>query len=513
MSYEQYELPDGWIWAPLDKACVVNPRHRKGAARDDTQVSFVPMAAVDHESGAITGGGSRPYGQVRKGFTHFSEGDVLFARITPCMENGKIAIARGLANGLGCGTTEFHVLRPLGGILPEYVHRYLRQESFRRAAAANMSGTAGQLRVPTEYIKSVELPLAPLAEQRRIVAKIEALFEQSRTTRQALDCIPPLLKKFRQAVLAAAFRGDLTRDWREQHPYVEPASPLLKRMHAERRRSSEEELGGKGKRAPKASYDEPEPLDVSDLPSLPEGWAWATLEDVATIVTGSTPRKADPRNYGGQLPFVKPGDLDIGRGVDKAEEYLSERGTADARMIPANSVMVTCIGATIGKTGLSSRPLATNQQINSLIMPVTMNPVFVYFYCLSDYFQHRVRTNASSTTLPILNKSRFGKLPLPVAPFDEQQRIVATVETLIDQADTIERAVEAAGQRADTLEQSILARAFRGELVPQNPNDEPASAVLDRIRASQAADSAAKWTGENGPTKRKHGVARRMART
>ncbi len=224
----RYELPDGWAWAPIGDVCTVNPRHQPGALTDDTPVSFVPMAAVDHQSGAITAGDAKPYGQVRKGFTHFSEGDVLFARITPCMENGKAAVARGLINGLGCGTTEFHVLRPLGGILSEYVYHYLRQESFRRAAAANMSGTAGQLRVPTDYMKSVELPLAPLPEQQRIVAKIEGLFEQSRTARQALDRIPPLVKKFRQSVLATAFRGDLTRDWREQHLELDSAATLLR---------------------------------------------------------------------------------------------------------------------------------------------------------------------------------------------------------------------------------------------------------------------------------------------
>src|SRR5712692_994514 len=144
-SDESYELPDGWVWVSLGDVCAINPRHERGALADDQAVSFVPMASVDHKSGAVSAASIRPYGEVRKGFTHFAEGDVLFARITPCMENGKIAVARNLVNGLGCGTTEFHVLRSLGGILPEYIHRYLRQESFRRSASANMSGTAGQL--------------------------------------------------------------------------------------------------------------------------------------------------------------------------------------------------------------------------------------------------------------------------------------------------------------------------------------------------------------------------------
>ncbi|MFQ5804010.1 MAG: restriction endonuclease subunit S, partial [Candidatus Methylomirabilales bacterium] len=295
---ERYELPEGWTWAPLGDVCAINPRHERNALADDEPVSFVPMAAVDHQSGAISGSSARPYVQVRKGFTHFAEGDVLFARITPCMENGKIAVARRLVNSLGCGTTEFHVLRPLGGIVPEYIHRYLRQESFRQAAAANMSGTAGQLRVPTDYIRSVQLPLAPLAEQRRIVMKIEALFEQSRTAREALDRIPPLLKEFRQSVLAAAFRGDLTPDWREQNPDIEPASALLERIRAARRRKREEGLRAKGKDPRKVKYKEAVPADRDDPQNLPDGWEYTTVLEVGSL--DEDPVLTGP--FGAQLP-------------------------------------------------------------------------------------------------------------------------------------------------------------------------------------------------------------------
>ncbi|MBI3781321.1 MAG: hypothetical protein HY278_09750 [candidate division NC10 bacterium] len=308
---ERYELPEGWAWASLDDACVVNPRHERNALPDDALVSFIPMAAVDQQSGCISGSVARRYGEVRKGFTHFAEGDVLFARITPCMENGKIAVARNLVNGLGCGTTEFHVLRSLGGILPEYIHRYLRQESFRRSAAANMSGTAGQLRVPTDYMRSVQLPLAPLAEQRRIMAKIEALFEQSRTARQTLDRIPPLLKKFRQSVLAAAFRGDLTRDWREQHPDVDPAPVLLEHICAERRRKWEEDLRTKGKDLRMMKWDRPKPVDTSHLPNLPEGWLWIGLgELIGRSQNGLSTRFSQ---VGTPTPVLRLADIKDGR--------------------------------------------------------------------------------------------------------------------------------------------------------------------------------------------------------
>lgn len=169
-------LPQGWASAPLGTIAEVNPRHPKGL--DETiLVTFVPMAGLSESKSDFQFTEERPLGEVRKGFTHFAEGDVLFAKITPCMENGKGAVARGLRNKLGCGTTELHVIRPLAGISPDYIYRLLAQRSVRRAAKENFTGTAGQARVPTSFIHELEIPLPPLAEQRRIVAKLEKVLD------------------------------------------------------------------------------------------------------------------------------------------------------------------------------------------------------------------------------------------------------------------------------------------------------------------------------------------------
>ena len=146
----------------------INSRHSK-QFDDSLEVSFVPMVALSEFRPKFDFLAERPLREVRKGFTHFAEGDVLFAKITPCMENGKGAVAVGLRNGLGCGTTELHVLRPQGGIDPHYLYHFLHQESFRRAAESNFTGTAGQARVPTAFMKEAEISVAPLNEQRRIV--------------------------------------------------------------------------------------------------------------------------------------------------------------------------------------------------------------------------------------------------------------------------------------------------------------------------------------------------------
>lgn len=507
---DRNELPEGWVWVPFGDVCAINPRHERGALADDELVSFVPMAAVDHESGTIPGSSARPYGEVRKGFTHFAEGDVLFARITPCMENGKVAVAHSLVNGLGCGTTEFHVLRPLGGILPEYIHRYLRQESFRRAAAANMSGTAGQLRVPTDYVKSVELPLAPLPEQRRIVAKIEALFAQSRTARQALDHIPPLLKKFRQSVLAAAFRGDLTRDWREQHPDVEPASVLLERIRAERRCKWEKDLRAKGKDPRKMKYEEPKLVDSSELPELPRQWAWANVGWLAasepySLVDGpfgSNLKTADYVNEG--VRVVRLQNIGEGEFRDTDRAFISREkfeGLKRHSIYPGDLIIAT-LGdpvARVCRFPIDHPTAMVKADCIRFKVDVACAESLYVMWALNTVEAHkRAEMAAHGVGRLRVNLNEIKQLPVPLAPLSEQQQIVAKIRELFALADAIEAGVEAAWQQADRIDQSILARAFRGELVPQDPNDEPASALLERIHAERPKERVVKRSAACG---------------
>ena len=144
------ELPEGWTLTTIGGVAEVNPRRHRDLD-DDLIVSFVPMSTVSETNWRLAASQERPLREVRTGYTHFAEGDVLFAKITPCMENGKAAVATHLCNGLGCGTTELYVLRPHSGIDPKYFYHFVHQECFRREAANNFTGTAGQLRVPVDF--------------------------------------------------------------------------------------------------------------------------------------------------------------------------------------------------------------------------------------------------------------------------------------------------------------------------------------------------------------------------
>jgi type I restriction enzyme, S subunit len=194
---------------PLIDAIELNPRPDRSALSDHLEVSFVPMAAVEAVTGRMDATAVRQFGEVKKGYTVFSEGDVLFAKITPCMENGKMAVARGLRNGVGCGSTEFHVLRPRAGVDPQYVYHFVSSARFRAEAAHHMTGAVGQKRVPAAFLEQCQIPLPDRDEQRRIVAEIEKQFSRLDEAVANLKRVKANLKHYKAAVLKAAVDGRL----------------------------------------------------------------------------------------------------------------------------------------------------------------------------------------------------------------------------------------------------------------------------------------------------------------
>ncbi|MDB5662170.1 MAG: type restriction endonuclease subunit, partial [Sphingomonas bacterium] len=181
----------------------------------DQDVSFVPMAAVDEVSGTIVASSVRPYGEVARGFTHFQDYDVILAKITPSMENGKAAVARDLVNGTGIGSTEFHVLRSGGAIDPQFLWHFVRQQSFRDNAQLVMTGAVGQQRVPAHYLKAHQIPMPPLAEQRRIAEKLGELLAITAEAAENLGRIPDLAAQYKRRLLAGGCSGELTASWRK----------------------------------------------------------------------------------------------------------------------------------------------------------------------------------------------------------------------------------------------------------------------------------------------------------
>jgi type I restriction enzyme, S subunit len=264
------------------------------------------------------------------------------------------------------------------------------------------------------YLKTLgTLPMlvAPLPEQRRIVAEIEKQFTRLEAGVAALRRVRANLKRYRAAVLKAACEGRLV------------------------------------------------PTDLS-------AWKQLKVSEIGEAITGNTPPTSDKANLGDELPFFKPTDLDAGYNVRGARQYLSAKGAKHARVLPASAVLVTCIGATIGKTGFARVDCATNQQINALVVNAKIaTPQWAFWLFSSPIGQQQIKTNASATTLPILNKSKFEALEFPVPSLAAQTRIVAEVERRLSVVEELESVVTANLQRATRLRQSILQKAFTGGLI------------------------------------------------
>ena len=209
-DFDGGEFPDGWQRVCLKDICSINPKRSSGFSRSqNAPTTFVPMNAVDAVTGKIVGSQVQPFSQVESGYTFFLEGDVLFAKITPCMQNGKHAIARNLIDGIGFGSTEFHIIRTNSEVLPEWIHGYLRQRAVLIEAMNYFTGAVGQQRVPDRFLRELEIPLPPLHEQKRIAAILRERMTAVERARKAAEEQLENINALPGALLRQAFRGEL----------------------------------------------------------------------------------------------------------------------------------------------------------------------------------------------------------------------------------------------------------------------------------------------------------------
>ncbi|MGY4617258.1 type I restriction enzyme S subunit [Bradyrhizobium sp. USDA 4472] len=479
------ELPKGWEKVRLEDCAILSPRHQGIPPR--TTVSFVPMPAVSDINGEIESAQDRPFSEVSKGYTHFQTGDVIFAKITPCMENGKIAVARRLTSGIGCGSTEFHVLRPLCDISPDFIWRFLRRKSFRADAEGAMTGAVGQRRVPLDYLRTQILPLPPLDEQRRIVSKIDSLSAKSKRACDNLDHIPRLVEKYKQAILTAAFRGDLTREWRNNP--VE-TSPTFAQIATERAQLQEEHRQRLQRCDMPALSEELKPFDI------PNHWAWVRAEAICGFITkGTTPKSAAMSNNG-EIPFIKVYNLTFDGTLDfTVEPTFVSRTTHEgflsrSKVLPGD-VLMNIVGPPLGKVSVVPNDRAEwniNQAIAVFRPIASVSPVFLSKWLLTDVLtrwavsRSKATAGQSNLTLEICRD-----LPIPLCSLAEQQEIGRRIQSAFSWIDRLAAEATSARKLIDHLDQAILAKAFRGELVPQDQNDEPASVLLQRLKEERKA--------------------------
>jgi type I restriction enzyme S subunit len=217
----------------LADVAIVNPPKDQLALHPDTPTSFVPMSAVAPECGGVHLTVARPFLEVCKGYTQFRSGDVIFAKITPCMENGKVAVVPSMPKSVAYGSTEFHVIRPGRDVVGTWVAYFLGQHAVRMNAQRSMTGSAGQLRVPSGWVESLEIPVPPLPTQRAIASRLDELFTDLDAGVAALQRVRAKLKRYRASVLKAAVEGRLTADWRKEHFTTEDTESTEKTLEGE----------------------------------------------------------------------------------------------------------------------------------------------------------------------------------------------------------------------------------------------------------------------------------------
>lgn len=466
-------MTSGWHQKQLSEVVDFNPRLDKSAYRDDLEVSFVPMVAVEAGSGRMEVSQTKHFSAVKKGYTPFKESDVLFAKITPCMENGKMAVVPKLTSGLGFGSTEFHVLRPHEGIDPRFVYYFVSSQDFRREAAHRMTGAVGQKRVPQSFLEEASIPVPLFDDQQRIVAEIEKQFSRLDEAIANLKRVKANLKRYRAAVLKAAVKGKLTEEWRKQHPNVEPASKLLDRILAECRAK----WNGRGK------YKEPAAPDTNDLPSLPKGWTWATVEQLAA----GSPGAIQSGPFGSQLlhsEFVDDGILAI--GIDNVLDGQFSLGRQH-RITPAKfkalekfaarpADVVITVMATVGRVCVLPQKLEpaiiTKHCYRITPAPGNVDSEFLAVALRADSAtRQHIFGNVRGQTRPGINGPILKAAPVSLAPFDEQEEIVAEIERHLSVIEELETTVEANLTRADRLRQATLATAFSGRLLSGQNNE------------------------------------------
>ena len=396
-----------WPVETIDVVAQVNP---KLAATDrpdlDEIVCFVPMAAVSEETLSIKAQAERPFSEVAKGYTPFKRGDVLVAKITPCFENGKMALADNLAHELGFGTTEFHVFRPSERITGPYLFNLLRAPYVRKAGAMKMKGAAGQRRVPADFFAALQVPLPPLAEQKRIAGILDAADALRTKRREALAQLDTLL----QSTFLDMFGDPVTN---------------------------------------------------------PMGWKTPALSEVTDeIYRYPTYFGIVYENEG--VPEIR-GEL-IGKGgkldTDPSKLRFIAQATSDKfpRTQLAAGDLVMSVRGTIGKIGIVPAELINANMTANLIRISSarsiIDPVFLLHLALGPYFLDQLSRASSSTTIKTIKSLDLKAIPIPLPPLDLQRRFAAIVESFEHQK---------ASQRAhlaelDTLFASLQSRAFRGDL-------------------------------------------------
>ena len=432
-------LPTGWAWSTLASIGVINPRIN---ADGDQVASFVQMSSIPVAFTDAHVTEPRRWRDIKSGFTQFAEGDVGVAKITPCFENGKSTVFQNLSNGIGAGTTELHIVRPLGRISPRYVLLFLKNPSFLRDGEATMTGTAGQKRLPRTYFENSPFPLPPLAEQARIVARVDELMRLC----DALEA-KGRLEAEQHARLLGTLLGTLTdsgtpeelaANWQRVAAHFDL---LLDRPEAvDALEQTILQLATSGRLTARSPRDETSLTGANDRPNLaqpfdePPGWAWVTVGQLTTLVTSGSRGWKDFYAAEGAT-FIRSQDIKFDRLAFDNRAYVKLPPSAEGvrTQVRPKDVLITITGANVGKAAVVATPLSeayVSQHVALVRLKDPRLTDYLHLWLVNEHGGRRLLLASSYGAKPGLNLQNIKDLPVPLPPLEEQARIVARVTDL-----------------------------------------------------------------------------------
>lgn len=499
MTNEPRGVPPGWEAVSLGD--VISPSTLKVEPSEFGDSIYIGLENIESRTNRIIASGN--VDSVKSTKAVFKAGDILYGKLRPYLNK----VCRPQFDGV-C-STDILVYPQVPQLDNGYLLYFLSSPKTTSFASQNASGI-NLPRIGANTLSEIDFPLPPLAEQRRIVAKIDALQERSRKAREALAEVGPLFEQFRQSLLAAAFRGDLTADWRAANPNVEPATELLNRIRQERRKKWEHaELAkyeAKSKQPPidwKRRYQVPEPTDHLVLPEIPTSWCWCALEELATHQSGYAFKSTHFSSDGVQV--IKLGNLYQGRfDLSRDPAYLPvDHVDAEAVRVFDGDILVSQTGTRYKRdygffvlVPPGSEPLLLNQRVLA-VRPVhpTLSEWLVFSSRLDCYRDYFFSTETGGVNQGNVGVGGIMRGPIPLAPEKEVAEISRRIADAYASINEIAVCCLSSETELTQLDQSILTKAFRGELVPQDPNDEPASVLLERIRADRQSTASTKRKG------------------
>jgi type I restriction enzyme S subunit len=471
-------LPQGWVWATLEESMKkvsdgahFTP-HYVDAGYPFIKISDVNGDEIDFSNVQYVD--EQAYEYLKKNCNP-QKGDVLFSKdgtvgkVIEIDYDKQFVVLSSLA-----------IIRPHQNLTTSHYLKYLLQSSFiQNQATKSKTGTAIS-RIIVRNIKPIKIPISPLNEQHRIVTKTEELFTQLDAGVASLKKVQAQLKRYRQAVLKAAFEGRLTQEWREEHKGgIEPAAGLLEKYKADLKKRS----NGKVKL--------PWPLEIDELPQLPNQWVWTKVGEFVEIIRGASPRPAgSPRYFGGNIPWITVGELTKNENIylKTVSSYVTEEGRENSRFVKADTLLLTNSGATLGVPKITLIDGCINDGSVALLGLDVVLKLYLYFFLKSQ--TKRLRQINQGAAQPNLNTDIVRNIVVPFPSLEEQKEVINEIERHFSQIDHLEQTITTSVRQAEILRHSILKRAFEGKLVPQDPNDEPASILLGRIKAEKARHAA-----------------------